>query len=64
VKWQQFVYFSYTTLTTAGYGDVLPISWWARSLANIEMITGVLYITIIMARLVSLYTTNKQGAVQ
>ena len=62
IHWQQLVYFSYTTLTTAGYGDVLPISWWARSLANIEMIVGVLYITVIMARLVALYTSERQGA--
>jgi hypothetical protein len=61
IQWQQLVYFSYTTLTTAGYGDVLPISWWARSLANIEMIVGVLYITVIMARLVALYTSERQG---
>ncbi len=61
VNWQQFIYFSYTTLTTAGYGDVLPISPWARSLANIEMVVGVLYLTIIMARLVGLYTSERQG---
>lgn len=58
IQWQQLVYFSYTTLTTAGYGDVLPITWWARSLANFEMVVGVLYLTIIMARLVSLYNTR------
>lgn len=61
VQWQQIIYFSYTTLTTAGYGDVLPISWWARSLANIEMVVGVLYITVVMARLVALYTSARQG---
>ena len=61
VNWQQFVYFSFTTLTTAGYGDVLPISPWARSLANTEMVVGVLYLTIIMARLVGLYTSKRQG---
>jgi hypothetical protein len=62
VQWQQFVYYSYTTLTTAGYGDILPISWWGRSVANIEMIVGMLYIAIVMARLVSLYTSNKDGS--
>jgi hypothetical protein len=55
VAWQQLLYYSYTTLTTAGYGDVLPISWWARSAANLEMVIGVLYIATLMARLVSLY---------
>ncbi|HNO32460.1 MAG TPA: potassium channel family protein, partial [Anaerolineales bacterium] len=59
VQWQQFVYFSYTTLTSSGYGDILPVSWWARSFANLEMITGVLFITIVMSRLVSLYNSDK-----
>ena len=59
VQWQQLVYFSYTTLTSSGYGDVLPVSWWARSLANLEMIAGILFITIVMSRLVSLYSENK-----
>lgn len=58
VQWQQLVYFSYTTLTSSGYGDILPVSWWARSLANLEMIAGVLFITIVMSRLVALYTSN------
>lgn len=61
VQWQQLVYFSYTTLTSSGYGDVLPVSWWARSLANLEMVTGMLYVTIVMARLVGLFTSNQGG---
>lgn len=56
VSWQQLIYYSLTTLTTTGYGDVLPVSPWARSLANAEMVIGVLYIAILMARLVSLYS--------
>lgn len=59
VQWQQLVNISYTTLTTARYGDVLPISWWARSLGKIEMVFGVLYITIVKARLVSLYASGR-----
>jgi hypothetical protein len=59
VQWQQLIYFSYTTLTSSGYGDILPVSWWARSLANLEMIAGVFFITIVMSRLVSLYSESK-----
>jgi hypothetical protein len=59
VQWQQLIYFSYTTLTSSGYGDILPVSGWARSLANLEMIAGVFFITIIMSRLVSLYSESK-----
>lgn len=60
VQWQQIVYFSYTTLTSSGYGDILPVSWWARALANLEMVCGVLFITIVMARLVALYTSDRE----
>lgn len=59
VQWQQLVYYSYTTLTSTGYGEILPISWWARSLANLEMVAGGLYITIVMSRLVGLYKPKK-----
>jgi hypothetical protein len=59
VQWQQLIYFSYTTLTSSGYGDILPVSWWARSLANLEMIAGVFFITIVVSRLVSLYSESK-----
>ncbi len=58
-QWQQLIYFSYTTLTSSGYGDILPVSWWARSLANLEMIAGVFFITIVMSRLGSLDAENK-----
>lgn len=57
--WQTFIYYSYSTLTTLGYGDILPISPWARAAATLEAIIGVLYITVIMARLVGLYASHE-----
>lgn len=56
VFWQQLIYFSFVTLTTAGYGDIVPVNPWARGLANMEAVIGVLYLAILMARLVSLYS--------
>ncbi len=56
--WQNLVYYSYVTLTTLGYGDILPVTLWARSLVSLEAIIGVLYITIVMARLVGLYAAS------
>jgi voltage-gated potassium channel len=53
-----FLYFSFVTLTTTGYGDVLPVSVQARSLAMLEMLTGQLFIAMTVARLVSLYTVR------
>jgi hypothetical protein len=49
-----FIYFSFVTLTTVGYGDVLPVHPVARSLAILEAVTGPLYLAILIARLVSL----------
>lgn len=60
-RWQHLVYFSYVTLTTAGYGDILPLTMWARSMANFQAVIGVLYITIVMARLVGLYSSQELG---
>ena len=55
-RWQpDFIYFSFVTLLTVGYGDVRPISGIARSLAMLEGIVGVLYIGVFISRLLSLY---------
>lgn len=48
------LYFSFTTLTTLGYGDLAPVSATARSLATLEAIAGQLYVAITIARLVGL----------
>lgn len=58
LPWQTLIYYSYSTLTTLGYGDILPVSPWARAAATLEALVGVLYITVIMARLVGLYASR------
>jgi hypothetical protein len=50
------VYFSFVTLATLGYGDVVPVSDMARGLAVLEAVTGQLYLAVLVARLVSLYS--------
>ena len=50
--WQGLLYDSYVTLSTLGYGDILPVSPWARSLVTLETVTGTLFIAIVIARLV------------
>jgi len=47
-------YFSFVNLTTLGYGDILPVSPIARSLATSEAIFGQLYPAVMIARLISL----------
>jgi hypothetical protein len=55
VTWSDLVFFSFVTLTTLGYGDVLPVTSPARSLVVLEAVFGVLYPAILVARLVGLY---------
>jgi hypothetical protein len=48
-------YFSMCTLTTAGYGDIVPVSSLARTLATLESTTGVLFMAVLIARLVAMH---------
>lgn len=50
-----FIYYSFATLTTLGYGDIVPLTSPARSFAVVEAIAGVMYLAIIISRLVGLY---------
>lgn len=55
VNQADLLHFSFTTLATVGYGDIVPTSKIARVLANLEGMTGVLYPAVFIARLVSLH---------
>jgi len=55
------LYFSFATLTTLGYGDIVPATPLARMLAVLEAATGVLYIAITVARLVAAYQRADGG---
>jgi len=52
-------YFSFVTLSTVGYGDIVPISKPARMLAAMEATTGTLYVAMLIARLVSMYAASR-----
>jgi hypothetical protein len=53
-------YFSFVTLTTTGYGDIVPIHPIARMLVILEGVTGQLFPAILIARLVSLHVQSKK----
>jgi hypothetical protein len=55
----KLIYFSFVTLTSVGYGDILPLHPLARGLANLEAIFGQLYPAIFLARLVTLRITRQ-----
>lgn len=55
----QFPYYSYVTLSTLGYGDITPIARVARSWSALEAIVGQLYLAVVLARVVALYTVSR-----
>ena len=59
-KFSTFLYFGFVTLTTLGYGDILPLTPLARSLAAFTALFGQLYLVIIMAFLIGKYSNAKK----
>jgi len=55
-----FLYFSFVTLTTLGYGDVTPVSVFAKSVTLIIAVTGQLYLTILIAMLVGKFLSRRE----
>jgi len=53
-------YFSFVTLTTVGFGDIIPVTQAARGLTMVQALTGQLYPAILIARLVSLQILSSQ----
>ena len=53
-----FIYYSYVTLTTLGYGDIAPITPRAQSLSILEAITGVFFTAVLIARLVGTHIVH------
>src|SRR5215510_7846919 len=56
------IYFSFVTLATLGYGDIVPRSDLARGLAVVEGIGGQLFLAVLVARMVSSYVRGKDDA--
>ena len=54
------LYVTVQTLTTVGYGDITPVHPLARAVAVLEALTGQLYLTILLARLVSLELRSRR----
>src|SRR5262249_8960193 len=53
------MYFSFIKVSSVGYGDITPVSQAAGWLAAMEVMSGLLYVAVLIARLVSLYSTAK-----
>lgn len=55
VNWWDLVYFSFTTLTSVGFGEITPVTSHARSLVMVEQVVGVLFVALLIARLTGIY---------
>ena len=55
------IYFSFVTLSTLGYGDIVPLTAPARSVATLTSVAGQLYVAIIVALLVGKYAAKNSG---
>ncbi|NPC96229.1 two pore domain potassium channel family protein [Nocardioides sp. zg-DK7169] len=59
--WFELLYLSFSVLTSVGLSDVAPVAAHARSIVMVEMVTGVLYVALVVARLVGL-TVNRRAS--
>ena len=55
-----FIYYSFVTMSTLGYGDITPISNPARSLSLLEAVVGQFYIAVLIARLVGMHIAQER----
>ena len=61
LNWSDLLYFSFTTLTTAGYGDISPVTPPGRSAALLESLSGVFYVAVMISRLVGLHIASRRN---
>jgi hypothetical protein len=62
LDFSDLIYFSISTLTTTGFGDIVPIERAARSASVVEAIIGQLFIAILIAKLVGVYPPPRRRA--
>src|SRR5215208_6259986 len=61
-SWMELLFLSFTTLSSTGLSDVVPIKPFARSLVMIEQVAGVGYIAMVVSRLVGLLVLRRADA--
>lgn len=58
---QDMIYYSFVSLTTVGYGDIVSISQPAKFLSVLEAATGQIYLTVLVARLVGMHISQSRS---
>ena len=56
----ELLFLSFTTLSSTGLGDVVPVKPFARGLVMFEMVAGVAYLTVVVSRLVALTVMRRR----
>ncbi len=59
-----FIYYSYSVLTTLGFGDITPVNNMAISLTCLHAVTGQMYLVIIIARLIGVYISQEHKQIK
>ena len=54
-----YVYFSFTVLTSTGFGDITPLTRQARGLVVVEQVVGALFLAVLIARLAGVYPPQR-----
>jgi hypothetical protein len=62
LDWATLMYFSFTVLTSTGFGEITPVTKMARALIVIEQVLGVMYVAFLIARLANLYRNGGKHA--
>jgi hypothetical protein len=60
LDWGAMMYFSFTVLTSTGFGEITPVTRMARALVVVEQMLGVMYVAFLIARLANLYGRRGQ----
>jgi hypothetical protein len=63
-SWMELLFLSFTTLTSTGLSDVVPVKAFGRSLVMIEQLAGLGYVAMVVSRLVGLTVLRARGSVR
>jgi Ion channel len=61
-SWMELLFLSFTTLSSTGLSDVVPVKPFARALVMLEMLSGLAYVAMVVSRLVGLMITRRHDA--
>jgi hypothetical protein len=59
--WMELLFLSFTTMSSTGLSDIIPITAWGRSVVMLEQLAGVGYVAMVVSRLVGLTITRRSS---